>query len=120
MTDRECADVDGDWLLYADAGGCMPLAAGVTIDTRGQERTFAITFALGGAYQHQLLEREMASHSDVLPQDGSGRGDRKTLYDTPNADERAPDGSHATESAGGNQSHSNLPPHIVLNFCQHQ
>ena len=116
LTSDECRSLGQDWRLYQPAAGRVPIAAGVNTDHSGEERTFVVGQSdKEGEYEHALTVDEMPSHSHsylrsvFLIKDNKRKG-RHATYDS--------DESRPTEETGGNRPHNNLPPYIVLNFCQ--
>ena len=111
LTDQDCAVLGPDWRRYEGMGGRFPLGAGMTKDTRGEERTFTIG-GRGGSYLHQLTVDEMPSHTHSYTR-------TNWTHDTDVDDERRSPHHVAaqTGATGGNQPHNNMPPYLVVNFC---
>lgn len=117
LTDQECAAIGDGWQPYEGLAGRFPLGAGETQDARGEARTFAVG-SHAGTYAHQLTVDEIPSHVHphhdryfTIDGGGSDRGDeddKERFYTTERRN---------TSATGGSQSHNNMPPYLVLNFC---
>ena len=110
LTDQDCAIIGDNWKRYEALNGKMPLASGAHTDDRKDSRTFDVG-QTGGTYQHQLTVPEMPSHTHA----------GIFVNGTPDADHGDDEivrfKRDRTGATGGNESHNNMPPYRVLNFC---
>ena len=111
LTDQECKVFGPNWKRYEKMDGRFPLGAGQTKDTRGESPAFTVGQARG-AYQHELTESEMPSHTHSFH---GSRGDR--VVDDWDNEWGHRNQRRETEPAGEGEPHNNMPPYFVVNFC---
>lgn len=112
MTGGECSKLGKDWQLYEKIQGRFPIGAGQNTDASGNTKTFSVGQEDNeGEYTHQLTIAEMPRHSHGHNGGYSGRhrcgGDCDGVQ-----------GAAGAVEAGGNAAHNNIPPYLVLNFCE--
>lgn len=107
---KECPD---GWEAFVPVEGRVIVGSGEPMNL-----TKRVAGQTGGAETHQLSVAEMPSHTHTLKLgNNTGRGpDRMIQHADPHG------GSHWPEvpsySAGGGMAHNNMPPFIVLNYCE--
>ena len=114
ITDKECSTLGSGWAPYPAMAGRFPVSAGQNTDISGTIKTFNVGQEdTDGEYAHTLSIEEMPAHTHM--QDGSRTHNRSCSggCSSPLGGE-----NDQTGSAGGNQSHNNLPPYFVVNFCK--
>lgn len=96
----------GSWAQTSQ--GRVLIGQGTTVDTRGESKTFA-SGAQGGEFEHQITIDEMPSHvHGITIENTRGSGS-----------DGAEDGNSSfnngtTQPTGGNQSHNNIQPYLVV------
>ena len=122
MTEQNCDVLGPDWKNYQRISGRFPIGAGENSDVRGDQRTFEIGQD-GGEYSHQLTLDEMTKHRHKLEKFDWGHSVQGNNHPARiNVDDGRPwedwKGSLVTTESGENQPHNNIPPYVVMNFCQ--
>lgn len=99
---------------------CPTIPAGTALIQFGASGVAGVDFSLnaqGGEVKHQLTAAEMPSHNHTVNMAENGTtnatgSNRAAWTDNPNNQQ----GTITSESAGGGESHNNMPPYFAVNY----
>ncbi|MDE0035588.1 MAG: hypothetical protein OXU75_20975 [Deltaproteobacteria bacterium] len=118
LTVSTCDDLGPDWRRYDTMDGRFPLGAGQTKEQLEGKTTFKVG-EKGGAYVHRLTELEMPNHTHSFKDRYlDGRTGGGVRGDDDDKERHYTDGNRTTKDRGGGKPHNNMPPYLVVNYCQ--
>lgn len=119
MTAEPCDQLGTQWKPYKAMEGRVPLAAGETEEQLERRKVFE-SGQIGGVYVHRLQDHELPAHRhSYLDRYFHSRESGRHPGDIDDHQRHYYEDRRETEpSPGKGEAHENMPPYLVVNFCQ--
>ena len=119
MTAEPCDRLGTQWISYKLIEGRFPLASGKTEKQLVRGKAFKAGES-GGVYVHRLEEHELPSHRhSYIDRYFHSRESGRHPGDIDDHERHYYEDIRETEpSPGKGEAHENMPPYLVVNFCQ--
>ena len=119
MTTEPCDRLGTQWKPYKAMAGRFPLAAGKTEEQLDYRKVF-VSGKMGGAYMHPLTDSELPPHQhSYVDYHFNNRRGGPHHGDDDDMDRHYIQTSRTTgPGPGEGKAHENMPPYLVVHFCQ--